>query len=631
MGIAEDAAMFQQQNSIADDAAKFQQPEPQKETPGFLKKLDLFASGVDRGVKNFTLGLMSKLPFGDRYQNAVKQVDADATAVQEYNKKHYDSWAPQVGEVGGELLATAPLGGVFGGALKAGAKAAEMAPYGLKTIAKYGTAGVGTTEAAALQESQRYDPNNPGQLFNKDAAMNVLEHPVGSMLAGAAGAKLNTYMDATKALQQAKEIDPYATARSIKDPNSPSKKFEDQFYGILPAITGMGHQVNQRENIGNVVIDWIRKNSASPKLMDATPEELYKYGGDQVKGTLNVLQKKAQLAWEKPFKDAKVPYAEEIKNTAQEALKELSDIPQTFNKAVLAKTGLERTLKTSDFTVDTVKNLRSYIGDAISEYKLGGKVGSDVVQKFSGLRNQLEGYIQKALPDDQFKDYLAAKQQSSMVNDLKDSSGLVGDALFEEVSANKILKKLIGPFSGYDEVKGVYNKMSDKSKQSVVAAQLAEAFRQHNDKAAGFDLNGFLSTVKEGNFPDAIRNTDTFKAFEGLKSYLGSVNDASKVGFWKQAAAGATVGSMAGIGLAGAGLTGAAAPLATYAATMAIANHSPLKRILGALTKKLSDSTYENLTNAASKHMSRIGVTYSNGVLRHKYNKDVIPEENNNE
>lgn len=597
-------------------------PDTQKETPGFLKKLDLFASGVDRGVKNFTLGLMSKLPFGDRYQNAIKQVDADATAVQEYNKKHYDSWAPQVGEVGGELLATAPLGGVFGGALKAGAKAAEIAPYGLKTLAKYGTAGVGTTEAAALQESQRYDPNNPGQLFNKDAAMNVLEHPVGSMLAGAAGAKLNTYMDATKALQQAKEIDKYATARSIKDAENPGKSFEAQIYGIIPAITGRGYQVKQRKNIGNVVIDWVRKNSASPKLMDASPEEIYRYGGDQVKGTLNVLQKKAQLAWEKPFKDVKLANAEDIKNTAQEALKDLTDIPQTFTKASLAKTGLERTLKTSDFTVDTVKNLRSYIGDAISDYKLGGEEGRKVVNKFNGLRNQLEGYIQKALPDEQFKDYLAAKQESSMVNKLKDASDLVGEAMFEEVAANKILRKLIGPFDGYDQVKGVYNKMSDKSKQSVVAAQLAEAFRQHNDKGTGFDLNGFITSVKEGNFPDAIRNTDTFKAFEGLKTYLQSVNEESKVGFWKQFAAGATVGGLTGLGTAAVGPI-AAVPLATYAATLVIANHSPLKRILSVLPRKLSDSAYENLTKAASKHMSRLGVTYSNGVLRHKYNKDI--------
>src|SRR5260221_14077349 len=84
--------------------------------------------------------MLSKLPFGDRWQNAIKTVDARKEAAQQANIKQFpDSWLPQAGQVGGEILATAPIGGAMG-LLGKGAVAAGDAIQGIKGLGTIGSA-----------------------------------------------------------------------------------------------------------------------------------------------------------------------------------------------------------------------------------------------------------------------------------------------------------------------------------------------------------------------------------------------------------------------------------------------------------------------------------------------------------
>lgn len=590
-----------------------------KQEPGFLKKLDMINTGVHRGVTKFTLALMSKLPFGEKYQNAIKQVDKDVNDEQEYNKKTYSGYYPQGGELAGEMIATLPAGGLLGKVGQGAIKAGELMPTGLKTLFKYGTAGVGGAEALALMESQKYDPEKPGQLFNSKTAGETMGSPL-SYAIPMVGTKLNTWLGATEKLGKAREIDPYATANSIKDPDSASKKFGDQFFGILPALTEMGHAVKQRSKIGDAVGNWINSVSTeATKNMSAS--QLMEYAGNQVKGALNVTKLKGDLLWDKPFKYKSITDPEGLKDDVINALDIISNTKKIIPSAGFTEDSLKELLRTKNLTVDTAKNIRSALGDTIYELGKLGPAAKSVKEKLSGIKDNVFGHIQKSIGDEDLKDFNAALEYSSMFSKLKKDTPLVRQAIFDNVAAIDLVRNLTGTKRQITHSRGVLNEMTDKGKDSMMVAQIAEAMEK-NKKPGGFDLNGFLNSTKEANFPESLRKSELYNSFEGLQKYLSSVNDASKVTGFKQMALGAGLVGATGLGATISAAT-AAAPVVGYMAANLIANHSLLKRIFHAIkTKALPENTYEALKKAADKHLTRAGyIITEDGSLRHKNDK----------
>jgi len=187
-----------------------------KQEPDFMKKLDLINTGVHRGVTNFTLALMSKLPLSDEWQKKIKSYNTEIGTEQQHNKDTYSGYYSHVGEAAGEMLITLPAGGALGGVIKGAKVVGGVLPTGLKTIGKYGSGSLLGAEVLAAVESQKYDPENPGQLINKKKVDEVLSNPLAYAFPAAA-TKLSVWSDAANKLGAAKERFPNSMARNVKE------------------------------------------------------------------------------------------------------------------------------------------------------------------------------------------------------------------------------------------------------------------------------------------------------------------------------------------------------------------------------------------------------------------------------
>lgn len=589
----------------------------EKIEPGFLKKLEMINTGVHRGVTHFTHAVLSKLPFGERYQKAIKDADADIEAAQEYNKKTYSGYYPQGGELGGEMLATLPVGGVLGKVAQGAEALGGLAPTGLKTLAKYGTSALGGAGVLAGMESQRYNPEAPGEMFNKDAAKDALESPL-SYAIPMLGTKLSTWAGASRALGEAKEIVPDIMARQIK-PDSASKSVADQFFGLFPNLTHTGKQINQLKHIGDTISTYVNKIAGRPEAMNS--EDLINYAGKQIKGTLNVTKLQNDLLWDKPFKQAIVNTPQDVKDEVVRALDIIKDVKSAVPRASLAETLLKKGIRKDKLSVENVKNIQTVLGNTIHEINSGGKgggLGKEISDELSEIRENLFTPIQNSLSGEDFKDFTTAKQHSAMFYELKNSSPLIKKAIRDEVESRNLIRAIIGTPKSADKNKAAFNIMGDSGQTATVAAKMAQIMEASNTEGK-FNLSEFLTQT--GNpqvFPNVLKETDAYKSLEGLNKYLSAINEGSKTGWWRQMAVGAGITAATGAGAVGAGALGAAVPLLSYATASFVANHSPLKTLLHAATKNLPSSTYEQVTKAIEKQLTKAGFIVSNGALQHK-------------
>lgn len=641
MSIQDDIAAYRQQPSnIQQDIAAYQNQgstvtkEPEKVDPSFLQKLDMINSGVNRGVTHFTLALMSKLPFGDKYQQNIKNYDAAVEAEQQNNIKKYNGYYPQVGEGLGETLATLPAGGLLGYAAPA---AAGIAPLGLKTAAKYGAAAAEGAGVLSGVESQRYDPNKPGQLFNTDAAKASLNNPV-SYILPAAGEKLNTWVNASKALGEAKQVDPYAMARDLKynvingqNVGSPTQKLSNEMFDPLSFLTGFGKRAAQLENIGTPITNFIAAHAGNAP--STKPLDLIDYAGKQVDATLNKINNTEDALWNKPFINKPITDPQSVKNEAISALDAVnsSGIPiDGFNKQML------NLIRQPNMDVNQAKKIQSLIGDAagkaINNQNATG--GYDLYSQLKDFKSNIIDHIQTSLTPDSgnlmqksrdLNDFAAARQFTANKQSLYENAPLVKAAIGNEANAQSLINNLVSESGVMPPKKAAFNILNPEGQNSVEALKVANALKA-SDSAGKINLQTFLDRLYDDTQTEKILRPDTYKALQGLNQYLTSVKNAGKGGWWKQAA----LLGMTGLGAAAGGVSGhidMTAPLATYGAALMIANHSPLKSLLGVLPKNLSEGTYNFLTNAVGKHLSRAGMFISNdGVLRHK-DEPIVPDD----
>lgn len=596
--------------------------------PTFVKKAEMISSGAMKGALTFTANLLSLGEKGLRGGGTPTVVPG---AVDYWDKKvkadnaAFGNGYTSAGQVGSEMLTTAPVGGILGQVGKGAAALGELAPTGLKTLAKYGTSILGGAGALASTETQRFDPNNPGQLINKDAAENALKNPM-SYLLPAIGTKIATWMDASRALGKAKEVIPSIMARDIK-PDSASKTASQMVFDSLPNLTGMGKRVNQMADIGDDIGRFISQTASK----DYTPVYAKNYiqtAGQELQNTLKKVDKAGDVLWNKPFKTAPIQDVQGVKDEAISAIDLLkgSGVPLEGSSIKFIQAGLRK----DKMTVDDAKKLQSLISKAsIDANGVGEGIGAELSNKLRDHKDNILGYIQSSLTPEQMKDFTAARTYSSNVFQMYREAPKLNQAIVDERAARGVIKDL----TSEAEVtpKKILNTLSPEARMATAQYKVAKAL-EDSDTAGKINLNTFLDKTAEYTQTPEILGTAAYKSLQGLNKYLNSINNAGSVGWWRSAAMlGAATGGAATAGVT-MGAPAAAAAVASYAAAHFIANHSPLKTVLHAMTKDLSDTTYKHLESIVTKHLTRAGFLISeDGVLQHKDEKTFAPDDNTQE
>lgn len=571
-------------------------PEPTRHA-SFLKKLDMINTGVHRGVTHFTHKILSLIP-SDTLRGRIKAADKAVEDEFQRNIQEYGPGYSKAGEVAGEVLATLPLSGPYGKLAEGASYLGRVAPTGLKTAAKYGASALGGAGLFAAAESQRYDPEHPDQLINKEAAQNVLESPA-SYLVPMAGTKLSTWMGRSRDLQEARKVLPSVLPRDTL-PEGPTRKLSHSFFDALPAITGTGKRVKQLEGIGDDVQNLITKLSGQPEAMHS--KDLIKYAGSKLQSGLQKLEKGQSELWNKPFLKAKISDPSAVRDAVVEATDLLKDsgLPTAGRAVKLMQQGLRK----GALSVDDVKNIQSVLGKSVQSIQQAdsGGIGQEIGSQLSRIRRSLMDPIQKSLSGDQLKDFMAAREYSGRLFEMQKQIPHLADAMTDEIAARKIVRDLLRETEKYSKptVMGV---LPESGKKAVQAAKIAQAL-EASDRNGMVSLSSFIKRTSEATGTPELLG-ENYKAIQGLNKYLTSIQEASSPSFMKKgiaigglgAAAGAsTMSTPAGLGV-----------LASYPALVYISNHPFLKNALGAMTKNMSSSTYNYLSKQVENHLTRAG------------------------
>lgn len=597
--------------------------------PSFLKSVEMIKTGAMKGSLTFTANL---LDYTDRKLQGIKgnapstiseAVDYWTKEVDKNKKEYPKSGASDIGQVGAEMLS--PIWGPVGKGLelagKAGKFAEEMLPYGAKTLGKYTSSGVLGSESLAAAGGQTYDPSNPGQeIMNQKGVEDSLNNPLNAALPMGASF-LSKYAENSNKLAKANESIPTFN-RNLKDNKSPVKTLSDMFFGVLPAITSAGKQIAQTRDMGETLSKFV--GTLSGKALSSNPEELTSYAAKQVHGTLKAMDLKGDLLWEQVPKSNLIADTSAVKQQAMEA-SALIDKTGIGGESLL-KTNLENLSNKKTLSVEDAIKIQSQIGKAsVNAFNMEGGAGIELGQQLLTTKNAILDHINTSMPDEGKQALAAARQYTAEFHGLLSQSPLIKSAVENETNAWGLVKALSGDIYSFNKVKGAFDAMTPVSQQSLVVAKIAQEVNK-SDKATRFNLDSFLQNTKM--FPNAIKNTETFKALEGLRPYLSAMDQASKVGWWRQAAVGTAIAGATGAGAALAGPIGASAALVSYGALTYIANRSIMKRFLGALTKDLPESTFNHIVGTVTKQLTKAGyVLGEDGVFKHKDDKEILSQE----
>lgn len=589
--------------------------------PSLEDKFNAITMGTHRGVTQFTHGLMSLIP---GLKSRVEAADKVVQNEYEQAKKKAPGYALG-GEIAGEVLATLPAGGALG-LIGKGASA-------LGTIGKYGTNILGGAGVLAGTELMRYDPENPGQL-NTSAAKDALANPL-TYAVPALATKLGSWATNAKKLGEAQEVIPSMMARDIK-PAGAVRTFYQEVFDSLPALTGMGKRVRQIENIGEDVSNYIKNLSGG--LQSVKYKDLKAEAGKQLQGSLNVLKLKGDLLWEKGFKTQPISVPADVYKNVSDAVGLIkgskikgesliktyleNGLPpkvksEVSNLVDMYEASIPAAVKTTGkkLTVDNVKELATYVQKAaINARRVEGGAGMDLAGQLDEIHTNLFDSIQKSVSPEQMADFSAAREYSANLFSMYKQVPKLQKAATDEAAARNIILKVVGEQDPFNK-KVVLNMLPEKGRKATEAAKVAKALEQ-SITDDGVNLNTFLTKTNEYTQTPEILGNENYKAFDGFRNYLSAIKSGGKVGWWRQAAMLTAASSAVGLT---AGATGAAVPIATYAAMSFVANHSPLKKIFNAMTKDLPESTFNALMKASERHLTRAGYFMSkDGTLKNK-------------
>ncbi len=577
--------------------------------PGFLKHLEDIGSGAMEGSLTFSSKILSLIERGIRF-------GGEPTTVQRANEywaeKNKDGSAyTTAGKIGAELLTTAPIAAPLGAVGSAATLVGKALPIGLKTLGKYGTAAVGGAGVLSGMETQRYNPDNPDELVNTKAAAEALQSPA-SYLAPALGTKLSTWMDASRQLGEAKSVLPNIMARDLK-PSGATKTFSQEIFDAPAALTGVGKRVVQLNQVGDDLHKFVTSMAGSPALQNSP--DLIEAAGTKVRSALSSLEGGEDKLWNKPFKNKPISDVQAVKDEAINAIDAMkgTGIPSE----ALSIKQIQNSLRKGSFTIDDAKQLQSQIGKASINARNADDAGAgiELAGQLKQFKDNILNHIQDSLAPKDMKAFSAARAYTAKKYATYEAAPLLQKAIGDEAASQKLVNSLISEAGVLPPKRVALNALSPDGRQTVEAAKIAKAV-EASDTAGKINLDTFLTKTAEYTQTPKILSNDSYMALQGLNKYLSSMNDASKVGWWRQAA---MLGAASGAGALGAGGIGVAVPLVSYAAAAFVANHSPLKTLLHATTKNLPTETYNAVAKAISKHLSRGGyLVTQDGVLQHK-------------
>lgn len=587
------------------------------QNPGFMKTLDMLNTGVHRGVTNFTLGVMSILPFGKSYQKAIKDYDASIEAEQQKNIGKYSSLAPQIGELGGELIATSPAGGLLG---KIGSKAIGLAageavapslgltgalPVGTRLLGAYGTAGAAGATVLGGTEALRYQ----GDQFDPSKAVETFTETMSNPLAYAApivGTAVGRYLNKAKALAgQGVDLLP----RDVME-RGPAKKLYNAIFDSVQMMSPISRRAAQLENIGDSVENIIRGFTGMEGKVNA--DKLVDYASKNLQMGLKKLDAKGNILWEQGgFKSAPVQNMDEISPLLEQAKQLYQETGATnytrFNKRIDYKS-MGKNLSFGD-----IKEIGTVLGDAAHDaFKSGKALDAEVGTKLSQIRKEILEKASGNLNDDQLKAFKAAQTFTKSQYELQEAVPLVKEAINSELEARKVVQGILKDSLEFDKTAAM-NIMSPKGQAVTKGAAIAQALADSTDDA-GVNLNKLLKKLAPEYTSSNVEKVlgKEYEPIAGLAKHLSAINEARRIGqSTKITAAVLGSGAVAGLGASGNLNMENINAVAPYAAMLLAANHPVLKRLLGAGTKKLSPSTYNLINSKIQDIFTRAGFLYN--------------------
>lgn len=613
-----------------------------KETPGFMKNIALIDASLAKGTLEYTGRLASAfeqvLRLGGQPKTVPRAVeywtDKQKNLLDKYEYSPLVKGIADAGEVGAELLTTAPLSGPFNAltskatALGAGkailpilsnlpGKVGEVLgnaalPVGTRKIGEYATAALGGAGLLSGMAGLQSAPNDP-KPFSLEQAQEALNNPTSYMLP--IGAQMvGNYLNKAQQFGQAQEIFKEAIPRYTRE-SGPFKTALHLFYDSLPMLTQMGKAVSQLKSIGPVIQDVVKKIARSPVAM--TVDDLTNYAAKNLQLGIQKLKAEETLLWEQPgFKSQFIKNPEQVKGVVDEVknIVETANLPSP--KKIIGY--LDAELNSGKLTVEKVKNLQTTIYNAASDaYRIPGGTGDTIGKELSVLRDSLFDSIQSSLDAKHLEAFTKAKVHSSGIFQLQDEFKKLETAIKSEVEAVKIVDSLVKDSFKYEKASSG-GLISGKGQQAIKARTIAEAL-DSSSSDAGININAFLKKVDPEygtSVASKILSPSEFDHVKGLTKYLKSINEGKRAG-----ATGRLVAVGTGIGVGAAEISdndtwGNMAAVVTYPAMLFAANHPVLKRILGLSTKNLSPSAMKHTTQKIQDILTRGGFFVNDeGVL----------------
>lgn len=581
-------------NVAPEPAVEREVRKPTKEEVTTWDRVKAMGTGFDRGVKQFTLKVLGMIP-NERWQKSVKnvyeQTERDYAAAQEVAPI-----AATAGSIGGEIAATLPAAAGLGGVLKGATALSSLAPKGTQTLTKYGASALGGAGVLAAQESQRYDPSQVGQpLVNTDAAVRTLNDPLAYALP-MAGQKLSTWLEKSRALDEGKQIIPKLMARDLYE-SGPAKTVSNTILDAASSITGLGKRARQLEGIGDDISKVITKISGGQDAIMS--KDLSKFAATKLQEGLRKLEIGEAEMWNKSFKTAPIKNVTDAKDILNQVVNKIDEVKSAVPLSSSAKTMLQKLMKKPDLTVDDMKNAQSLVGkiqSSIIKADKGG-LGADIAREFGELRQNLFEPIKGSLSGAALEDFAAAREYTSRLMKMYGDAPLLKSAIKDEVAARQVITSILGKGEKFSK-QGVMDIISPEGQNAVKAAKIAQAL-EAADTGGKVNIGKFIKATRESSDTPELLG-ESYKYITGLNKHLSSIHEAVR---------GRGVGLRDVALVAGAAGSAAIEPalLIPYAGLSFIANHSPIKSILGAMTRNLPEGTYKSLSDALSRHLSRGG------------------------
>ena len=593
--------------------------------PGFLKTAEGMVLGTHKATSEYTLGVMSMIPGVN--QKKIKSVsDRNAKAVEDY-KKHYSGVATETGELIGDMLPTASLGGLYtklGKGALALARGEAALPAGTNLLAGYSAGAAGGAGLLAGQEAVKYQgqPFDVGQAGQK--IKGVMTDPMAyGMGAGAmvAGRYLDKAREFNKAVDSGMDVLPIDMIK-----NRSAHILASGVFDSVGMLNPLSRRMQQLQNIGESIGHVIQGIAGSPAVLAAA--DYKKMVARHIQKGLTNLNKSENELWNAKFKNTKVNNMADISDKIGEAEQLItgSGVPNFTNiqRRLASATKMEESTlatalgisKTPTMTFEDIKKVGTILGETYSTMMRTGL--STEATKLSKLRKEILDVASGNMSDSDLVDYTAAKNMSKHIFDLEDNIPDLQKAAVEEVEALKVVEGIMSNAPNFNKKKAM-GIMGSRGQDLAKAAKVAESLAKARGEN-GVNLDIFL---KEASIPpnraeasgtavatEALLGNE-YKHVQGLAKHLRDINLSKKIGL----AGKGIIGTAALVG-GGAAVTGnldvsPLAPVATYAAMAIASSHPVLKRLLGASTRKLSDSMYNHLNNKIQEYFIKAGYHYN--------------------